>query len=384
MKKIVFELESDVLSCGINTEGNFLNGESYLSGSVIAAGFAKDIYLSCEIQNRNNLIEIKEPEGGCRNCQNRTICERFSNMRFSFFYKEGYIPAPMTTHKCKISPRQHPIKDIILDNGICVCDECRAKNPTSGRMEDLKGYINVADSRLGKVQMNTMTHTAINYYTHTALSGSLFTTVSIARGQRFTGYIDDCDTDLVDCGTVVYVGKYSSSGYGKLKVISVSESDEPSVCIDDIKHFTANYRRDKPESKDMSKYYVPLLFLSDAKLGFDFDVLSRTTDEYKELWKKKLFDDADFFEVENVYAQNRLYGGYDTSKAWGEWRKAPEIQTIKGTSILVSFPKNELRRAEGILNIMLRRGVGRDTSIGYGKIDVCNKVHMIGAMNNGN
>ena len=126
MKKIVFELCSDVISCGINSDYNFLNSLDYIPGSVLRAGFAKDIYLGCEIEERNNWIELKGDK--CSECSRKKICENFSNMKFSFAFPENTVPSPLTTKKCKIKPSEHPIKDSMLNNGILECDECK-KSP---------------------------------------------------------------------------------------------------------------------------------------------------------------------------------------------------------------------------------------------------------------
>lgn len=374
MKKVIFELQSDVLTCGINTEINFLSSNDYIPGSVIRAGFAKDIYLSCDIENRDNIVEIKN-SGSCVSCLNREICKNFSDMKFSFFYKKDCIPSPLTTKRCKVNPDNHPIKDIMLSDGIAVCEECEK---TGGRMEDAKSYINYRHKKIASVSKNTMTHTAINYATRTALDGSLFSTRSLARGQLFEGYIDDRGSSLIDIGTTVYVGKNSSSGFGKLVVKSVEGFDMSNVTDTEIKDFTARYSSFKPENKKPDTMYVPILLLSDAKLGFKSDNTVKSTEEYKKLWREKLFGVGSIFDVETVYAQNRLYAGYDTSREWGEWKRNAEIHTLKGTSVLVSFPADKLTEAVNILSEMKKNGIGAETINGYGQIDVCNKIHLMG------
>ena len=383
IKKVIFRLESDIVSCGINTESNFFDSRDYIPGGVLRAGFAKDIYLSCGIDKRNNFIELKDPEGRCVSCENRLICEKFSDMTFSFLYNRNCIPAPFSTKVCKLRPGKHPIKDIMLDNGRAVCASCKEGfHHIEGRMADANGYIDMSDNTLISIKKNTTTHTAVNYAAGTARYNSIYTTRAISKGLYFEGLIDDCDTGLIKEGTVVYVGKYSSSGFGKLVVEKISEPDKRHDICKSIQEFTSRCRADKPYRKNPDKMYAPILFTSDAKLGFESGIAVSCTSEYRNLWTEKIFGDGSIFEIENVYAQNKISGGYDTSAQWGKWRKDPQIITVKGTSVLVSFDKNNLKKAVEIFEDMLLNGIGSDTKNGYGRVDICNKIHLIGAGDN--
>lgn len=376
MKKIVFELCSDVISCGINSDYNFLNSLDYIPGSVLRAGFAKDIYLGCEIEDRNNWIELKGDK--CSECSRKKICENFSNMKFSFAFLENTVPSPLTTKKCKIKPSEHPIKDSMLNNGILECDECKKISERAGRMEDAKGYIDIKNMCSTKVLKNTLTHTAINYNSRTALDGSLYSTNSIARGQVFEAYIDDCDTEMIKIGTVVYVGKYSSNGYGKLMVKDIIDVEPRNDLKEKIEEFTKEYCSDKVEYKDENRFYIPILLLSDARLGIKPNTAVKTTEEYKNMWHKLVFDDEDYIKIENVFANNRIYAGYDTRQKWGEWKKEPQVETIKGSSFLISVEKDKIDNTISLLEKLLANGIGSGTENGYGRIDVCNEIHMLG------
>ena len=379
LKKVTFKAESDIITCGINTDSNFINSEDYISGSVIRAGFAKDIYLDCDIVERNNFIELKDENGKCSDCAKRGICEKFSEMRFSFFYKAGCIPVPFTTKVCKTNSAEHPIQDLMLENGIAVCKKC---GRGLGRMEDAKGYIDKNKIKIINIDKskNTTTHTAINYALRTAMHGSLYTIRSLPRGMMFEGYIDDRDTGMIEEGTVVYVGKYSSNGFGKLVINKVEQIKKSKDIAALIIQFTDKFG--VGDRKDPNKYYVPLLFVSDAKLGFETGIPALVTEKYNELWNEKLFGENSIFTIENVYAQNKLYGGYNTANKWGQWRIEPQVITIKGSSILASFDREKIDEAVYILKEMSDNGIGFDTINGYGKINVCDELHMIGVSEN--
>lgn len=377
IKKVKFELLDDFVSCGINTESNFLNTEDYISGAVMRAAFAKDIYLECCIDNRDYYIELKNNEI-CKDCKNNEVCRKFSDMTFSFFYLENTIPSPMTTKKCKIHPNSHPIKDILLSDGSVICDECRKENGSmAGRMEDAKGFINLKQMKPAKISKTMSTHTAINYAAKTAKEGSLFSINAICRGQYFEGYIDDCDTGLIEVGKIIYAGKYSSCGFGKMRIIEAEEAGSSGNIYDKIKMFTMAL------NKGDNKYYAPVLFLSNARLGIKEDTEPKTVDEYRKIWRELLFGENECIDVETVYSKQRIYRGYDTSKAWGDWQKDAVIETLMGTSILVSFTEENCEKAIDLLNKSESTGIGNDTKNGYGKIEVCNEIHMLGVIGNG-
>ena len=92
--------------------------------------------------------------------------------------------------------------------------------------------------------------------------------------------------------------------------------------------------------------------------------------------------DCDIFKIEKVFAQNFLYGGYDTSRTENNWQKEPEVHTQMGSSILVSFDKSQEGKAIEALKAIEDDGIGEDINAGFGQVEVCNELHMIGV--NGN
>ena len=103
-----------------------------------------------------------------------------------------------------------------------------------------------------------------------------------------------------------------------------------------------------------------------------------STDEYKNKWKQKLFENDEIIKVEQVFAQNILYSGYDTSAKTGKWKKDVEIITLKGSSFKISYKKADEEKVIKKLYDLVKSGVGKDTKAGYGEIEICNKIHMLG------
>ena len=145
---------------GLRTADNFLTSEEVISGAVMRSGFATDILLN----NPNYEFDVPSQDGECKynyvyydenlcnglSEEEKKIYKEFSNMKFSFFYPNDSIPAPLTAKVCKTCGTKHHIKDIVFENKALVCKDCekelRSKNldeqkfnKIPKRMENLKG-----------------------------------------------------------------------------------------------------------------------------------------------------------------------------------------------------------------------------------------------------
>ena len=377
-KKITLEALGPVFSGGIRIADNFLESEPFLRGSVLRAAFANEILLECPLADvpgrggQLNYIEVKDPEGKCLNCPKRMICERFSDMTFSFAYPDDGIPAPFTSVACKDHGTDHPIKDTIVESGVVKCEKCAAG---LGRMESLKGLIKRDESGYRKVspKSSLSTHTAIDYNTHTAEDGKLYTVKSISKGTVFSAVIDDCETNMVEIGTVIRAGRYSSAGYGKLIVRSL-ESCEKDVA-EEVEENVNTF-----ESRFGISGKATLLFTADAILDLESDSTPKTNEEYRKLWNKALIgEDSSLLSVEKVTAETQLYTGYNTSRPWGEWKdKTPTLMVKKGTSILLNYDVGRRNEALSVLTKMQLEGIGEQTKDGYGAVCVCHPFHILG------
>lgn len=374
MKKLVkFLFESNVISGGIKTVNNFLKTEDVINGAVVRAAFANDILFECEyaeenINGKQYWLAEREAVGHpyCETCKCREICKKFSDMTFSDLTPENSMPAPFTAKACKNCGTEHPIMDTIMKNDALKCSVC------GGRMEALKGIINKDTYASVKVKHSITTHTAIDMYTRTVKDGSLFSVEAIRRGAVYQCEIDDCDTGMIYEGKVIYLGKYSSCGFGKIRIVSISDIPNRDVAA------AIRQMNEKFPQKD-GRDYASLLFLSSAKLDIDTcGAAPLTTEEYKKIWKARLFGEDAPVEVEQVYAQNIPYHGFDTSEFYrNNCRRKTDILTEAGSSVKISFAKGS-REAIEFLEKLEKVGIGRDTNIGYGKIAVCADIHMVG------
>ena len=380
-QKVTFELLSPVMCGGIRIAHNFLESEAFIRGSVLRAAFANLILLECPVADRlskdgkYNFIEIKDEDGFCKECPKKEICSKFSDMRFSFAYRENCIPVPFTARMCKTFEFAHPIKDTIIEKGMLKCDECTGNG--QGRMESIKGMIKLAadgKAEKCKTDMCLSTHTAINYCTGTADDGSLFSVKAIKKGQAFTAVIDDCDTGMLKKDDIIYAGKYFSCGFGKMKITDTEpypECTEQDIA-DKIKLFNQRFGKTN---------MAAVLFLSDA-YPYDAKIPDniQNNEVYLDYWTRALFEENELpFTVKSMLTETQLYSGYDTSKKWGDWKlKKPELLIMKGTSLLLEIKEGCIEEAVKLLTDAQNNGIGRRTENGFGQVEICHPIHCIG------
>ena len=198
----------NVMLCGPIIVGNqriadnFLESESFIRGSVIRAGFAKQIAYACPLTDAERsmgggffMIEQKL-ENACVGCQYAEICRYFSEMRFSYVFPEDSVPAPFTGRMCKKAEDAHPIQDILIpmNSPQVICCECPEGE---GRMESLKGFVRMTPGKEWKrikVEKQLSTHTSITAESQTVREHTLFSINALCPGQSFNMAIDDCDT----------------------------------------------------------------------------------------------------------------------------------------------------------------------------------------------
>lgn len=374
MKKLVkFSFESDVISGGIRLKPNFLKSVDIINGAVLRAAFANDILLDCPFSEETvdgKKYQVVSRGEKCSNCERRKICEKFSDMKFSFLYPENTIPAPFTSKTCKAHGTAHFVMDTVIENGILRCQDC------GGRMESLKGMISKTDFSQVRVPHSISTHTAIDTSTRTVKEGSLFSVDAVRKGCTYECEIDDCGTGMIYEGKIIYLGKYSSCGFGKMKIISVSDAADEDTGAR-IEAFNSKFNKN-----ENGKKYASVLLLSDAKLDIDkYADGIKTTDEYRNIWKKAVFGEESFIDIEQVTAQNYYYNGFDTSVEGEDYQHKAEYLTEKGTSFRISFPAES--DYISVLEEIQKNGIGRDTECGFGKVSICSDIHMRGIIKEG-
>ncbi len=369
---------------------NVLESLDYIPGNVMRAALAKYILLSCPLYDhrkpdelgRYNYVYVRD-ETSCSRCKFNNACREFSNIRISFFYPEGYDIIPLTSKKCK-TYMDHGFKDILTGVETSECEECMKINRQGsgtaflGRMEFANGF------RHGKEKCTpgrySFTRTSLDEYTLTALDASLHSINVVEGGIIYEGEIKGFESLNLNPGKMLYVGKYTSIGFGHVKIMGVKDKPERKNLIELLGEFNKNIRTKLP--RDAEKSYIPILFRSDAKLGIE-ELCTDTPlsdREYKQIWERLVLGDNPCgFQIEQVFSEQDIYKGYDTSKELEKWERKPCVFTKKGTSVLMSTKK----RLEDIVETLISmetKGIGKDTYDGFGEIEICNELHVKGGI----
>ena len=386
MSKIKISFDSPFFVGGIRLKENVLSSIEYIPGSVMRASMARYILMNCPLfdpakpdsEGRYNYVYVRD-ESKCKNCSFFEVCNSFSDISFSFFYPEGFEILPATARGCKYS-KNHGFKDLLTFKDDMVCSVCKGENSqeaidsgSAGRMESVGGF-RIGNER-GQIKRISITRTAIDRYTHTALDGTLHTIELIDQGYCYEGEIKGFEKEWLDNFESLAIGKYSSIGFGKAKIIDICDkADYKEDYGEKIIEFNKNLR-----DKEDDKIFVPMTFQSDARLGIEEKNIDKPLSgkEYKEIWKQLLFKDDDLFEVEKVYADNYIYRGFDTSRRRNKREKDPLIQTAKGSVLLLSF-KCTIDEALSKIKSIESEGVGKDRKDGYGRVKFLDELHVKG------
>ena len=170
---------------------------------------------------------------------------------------------------------------------------------------------------------------------------------------------------LVDQFDTIYVGKYSSNGYGKIHFTDRSEQSSNSL----------QSRIDEFQGKAKDESLLSVLFLSDMRISIPQGKRLILTE-----WEKLIFETEDLpFTLEKIYTETTLYSGYDTAREWGKWRDAvPDLLLKMGTSLLLRIKEGQHDAALTLLARLEETGIGERCSDGYGQISVCHPLHTIG------
>ena len=369
----------NVMLCGPVMVGNqriadnFLESESFIRGSVVRAGFAKQIAYSCPLAEAERgtgggffMIEQKS-ETACERCQYAEICARFSDMRFSYVLPQNSVPAPFTARMCKKAEDEHPIQDILMPSAdpYVICRNCPEGE---GRMENLKGFVHMTDENKWervKVNKQLSTHTSIAAESRTAREHTLFSINALSPEQVFYMTIDDCGTGLAELFDTIYIGKYSSNGFGKIRL-----SWQPEISCAPLQERVAAFQE---KAKDDS--LLSVLFLSDMRIPIPQGKRLILTE-----WEKLIFNAEELpFTLEKIYTETTLYSGYDTTREWGKWRDTlPDLLLKMGTSLLLRIKEGKRSEAVALLAELEETGIGERCKDGYGQISVCHSLHTIG------
>jgi len=361
LMKVKLKFITPFIVGGIKRVSNYIETLDYIPGNVIRAAFTRYILNNCSCfshdeivvvngEKRKNWVSFKN-KAECESCRLRNICINFQSIKFSFFYPEGTDIIPITTMRCKMKP-EHRLIDNLTE--ITECPDCIKAGSSDTRVESVSGYIK---NRMDyKVKKTLFTRTAIDKYTGTAMDGLLYSIEAVTGTDDksniiYEGQIDGISNEDVSCIEELRVGKYTSVGFGRCSIHSISENGQSQVesregIIEKMKSFSERYKNNN--KLEDSWNYIAIKFVADAKLDFrDQDGNKARFDRYisndilKNIWLNSLNADRiieQSYKIDKVYAEIFNFRGYDTSKP-DDIREQPVHMIQKGSVIVFRTQK---------------------------------------------
>jgi len=365
--KVKLHFHSPLVLGGRKTTTNYIDSIDYIQGNVLRAAFAKYILNNCveyspdetvlvNGERKKNWVYYRAKEG-CKDCRLKSLCQKFSTLKFSYFYPEEVDILPLTAMVCKLD-ENHGYIDILTQEKECpVCGK-------GGRVESASGYIR--NKKKYSVKKMFVTKSQIDNYTKTVKDGRLYSVVSIyetsPNSNCFTGYIDGIEEEDLNNIDELRVGKYLSVGYGKCTIVPVVDDRKSRQDIlEGLRDFDAKYKSFNKLDNEFNYFAIKLV--SDAKLSISVDLSSYySTEDYIGKWQELLKVD-NRYEIYKMYCETFNFRGFDLSRDSEDIREKPVIMLEKGSVIL--FRTKEF--FDSVLDYFMQlKGLGEENENGFG------------------
>lgn len=375
--KIQLQFESPLLIGGKKHSSNFIETDDVIKGDIIRAAFAKIILDRCSAKNekdfegKKNWVFFRDCKI-CEECKFRKVCNKFSDIKFSYFYPKNTEIIPLSAKACKNDDKHGIYDDLITKESTCKCGN-RLEFKSGLRLKDTKQSYMVKKEFLMK--------NGINQFTKTSSDGLLYsieTVVSTSTDYNnseliYEGYIENMDIDDLSLFNVLRVGGDTTVGLGKCKIILIEEENVITNYKDiekkldffnrEYKHKKNKYQKSENEDKNN---YLAVKLIGDAILNFNNDGSYKTTEELKEIWENALEINGNI-HVDKVYAEIENYRGYDNSLNTDSKREKAKCYVKKGTVIVFSTEADIKELYEAIKN---RKNFGEEEINGFGQYEL--------------
>ena len=385
--RVSLDFKSPLLIGGKKSSSNFINSDDVIKGSVVRAAFAKIILGNCPVsyisKEKANWV-FKRNKECCETCKFKSVCEKFANIKFSYFYPKESEVIPLTSMICKTN-KEHGFIDCLVDDK--ECKECGS----GGRVEFTSGLRTINKKKIPfKVEKSVSVKTAINPYSKTSADGMLYSIETITAtgtnklGKKeciYEGIIEGLSVEELDLFKTIRVGGDTTVGLGKCTVNCIKESGKSLESIEygSLKKFSDKYRiRNYPKSK---LNFIAIKFVGDLKVDFktaedEFKAEENikddylTTDQYKKVWEKALGITEDYnLKIDKIYTEIINYRGYDTSKTSEDKRANILTLAVKGTVIVFASEESVENMCSALNSKKSEFGFcfGNDTENGFGE-----------------
>jgi CRISPR-associated protein Csx10 len=380
-------LESPVIVAMRMATGHLLSGTDHIPGSALRGAVAG-------LFSGSESVDAFKPGGAAH----RIFVEE--QVYFPFLYPaagSSVQPIRRSALSCKHfqgfsgTSGSHGVVDILLsepkpENERCAYPDCGAQR------EGYEGYYSRPNGTYGKISAHfrRIAHTAVSVERHVVKPGSLYTYEALDayplgsnQAQSFSGiiktdeeeWIHNIRAKLDQKDNVLYLGKASTRGYGRVRVYL---SDEPEQVDDDILDRLDGLNRKALRQVDGQGFYFTLSLDSEAVL---LDSILR----HKAFINGGDLADATECDLFHDYELIRHFSSCVPVRTWNGKMGLPgqvEIAIRKGSCFLFHTEKTDKPSIELInaLSKLEEDGLGERLSEGFGRLTVSDRFHWEGGL----
>jgi hypothetical protein len=384
--KLKLKLQTPLLAVGtLRAENNFFASLDYLPGGVLRAALAAALLETSNFDRSNyplhNWVELLNDEER-QQCIYPHLFNEFSEMRICDATLYGARCAPLTTCKCKSDP-DHPIYDCLTDM-LNEKYKRQCPRPTChGPVDRFSGWLLNGKEVSGVYR--AVTRTVINPYLGVAADEKLFTcncleTVCLMENNRTPTELHA----LVHCSREaaaewktffeknprIYAGRYTSSGMGAMEVEAEEDTTIEKTVAERLQLLklpvaVAGYLR------------VSITTLSDSYLRLETTACATEGPSLEEAMKKcwtHMLGLPEGGSVVRCFTDYRLLSGFSTEQKGTMQRRSAKWVVTKGSVFVVDLPEKQAS-LEWLISIE-EKGLGENTSHGFGQIVVADPIHI--------
>lgn len=377
MYEIKAELESPLMIGGKTLNSNYRESRDYIPGSVLRAAYAKALTERCDCTQKNGWLEYRGLEE-CGQCRFRAVCSDFAKITFPTLYPMGSVPYLATAREEKYKAEgERGIWDILM-----------LRLTEQEKAEEESGWVRAEGLHKGCVPVRLMhsavTRTAIDYRRNVAREGALYTQNVVLEQYKnektkeleqvhFSGRIDLSpeQKDELSRIKILHVGADITRGSGICRLSFGKKEDG-----DTIKSLRKRIKKLNSHVEG-EKRYVSVDLLTDAYLGleeFGNEGKAEPTDEAMREFLRNKIGLSEKYYLKKVFKSQEVLRGFDTSKAEeAEMRRQGKLVVKAGA--VFAFEADAADMNEEELLALEKKGIGKNTEHGFGRITVCDPFH---------
>lgn len=380
MYRIEAVLKSPLMIGGKKLNNNYRESKDYIPGSVLRAAYARALIQRCVFEQKNNRL-VFQAQSQCEECAFRTVCRHFSEISFPVLYPMGGSPYPITAREKKYREEEETGIFDILKNRLAGQGKIQEESEWN-RLEGIH-----KDGQKIKLIHSAVTRTAIDYHRNAAKQSSLYTQNTILEKYlnekkefcdvMFSGQIQlslEEEKELSQI-RILHIGADTTRGFGICHMFfwEKPEDDTSDKIKERIREFNAGIAGEQR--------FVVLDLLTDAYLELEnigADSVSQTEildGQMLSFLEEKIDFPVKKYHLRKVYKFQEVYRGMDTSKETEAGMRRYARLVVQAGAVFVYQVCEEDIDGEKLLEFE-KKGIGRYTEHGFGRVRICDKFHV--------